>query len=303
MIIKLKKKHYNIAGGTKYFINCSSIQTESDYVLPVEILKNVDDISILKAVINFSKHMKKNKNIVIKIAHKTKTNHKEYSISEKLQNIQGFIKYICLFNCYDDTYNYISINKQLPSKICNAENIGENDNNVLIAPYINGGSIRNYAWNMTNIHILKSLLNQCIISLMYAYVKHGFLHNDLHLDNILLKRTKMEKVHYEGIDIVTNGYKVVIMDFDKSFINVDQTQAIQYFWSNLYNLLSRIKFDLKDKITAIKNFDNIILLISNAEVHKYDITKAVDLPKMIDDIIFVDSEPLTVPTYNPNITG
>jgi predicted unusual protein kinase regulating ubiquinone biosynthesis (AarF/ABC1/UbiB family) len=191
----------------------------------------------------------------------------------------------------------------LPSKICNAENIGENDNNVLIAPYINGGSIRNYAWNMTNIHILKSLLNQCIISLMYAYVKHGFLHNDLHLDNILLKRIKMEKVHYEGIDIVTNGYKVVIMDFDKSFINVDQTQAIQYFWSNLYNLLSRIKFDLKDKITAIKNFDNIILLISNAEVHKYDITKAVDLPKMIDDIIFVDSEPLTVPTYNPNITG
>jgi hypothetical protein len=113
----------------------------------------------------------------------------------------------------------------------------------------------------------------------------------------------MEKVHYEGIDIVTNGYKVVIMDFDKSFINVDQIQAIQYFLSNLYNLLSRIKFDLKDKITAIKNFDNIILFISNAEVHKYDITKAVDLPKMIDDIIFVDSEPLTVPTYNPNITG
>ena len=299
MIINiLKKKHYRVNGGTKYYINCLGIEKEIDSVIPEQIIKNTHDVSILKAMINYSQHFKKNKNIVVKIAHKSKTNLKEYRISQMLQDIPGFIKYICLFDCFDNTYNYISSNKKLPQKICTAENIGENDNNVLVAPYIKNGSIKHHSWNHTNAHVLKSLLNQCIISQMYAFTNHGFLHNDLHLDNILFKRSKMQNMHYADIEVMTNGYKAIIMDFDSSLIGVDASEAISYFWSNLYNMLSRVKFDLKDKITAAKNFDNIILFISNAEVNKYEATRAKELISMIESIEFVDSEPIKVPVYN-----
>ena len=76
IIRKLQKRHYKTHCGTKYFINCSDIQKEENSVIPEQILKNKDDISIIKAVMNFSKHIKKNKHMVIKIAHKTKTNEK-----------------------------------------------------------------------------------------------------------------------------------------------------------------------------------------------------------------------------------
>ena len=45
MIKRLHKRHYKNNGGNKYFINCSNIQSNS--IIPIEILKNKDDISVL----------------------------------------------------------------------------------------------------------------------------------------------------------------------------------------------------------------------------------------------------------------
>jgi len=215
------------------------------------------------------------------------------------QSINSFIKYICLFNCFDDTYNYINTNKKIPEKICTANNIG---NNVLIAPYVNGSSIKNYKWNLDNINILKSLLKQCVISLMYAYIDFGFLHNDLHLDNILFKKTKLENIKYkEDLEINTNGYKIIIMDFDLSFIDVDRTQGIEYYWSNLLNLLSRIEYDLNKYIIPIKSDDIILLFIRNAIINKYNPNRTIELLDLIDKLEFKLPTPLTIPTYNPYV--
>ncbi len=155
MIKILHKKHYKIEGGTKYFIDCDNISPKS-FTLE-NIIKNKNSISILHAILDYTKHTKKNKHIVIKIAHKSKTNLKEYEISKKLQNINGFIKYICLFKCYDDTYKFIINNNKLPDNICSATNLEENDNIILISPYIKYGSIRDYKWNITNTNILHLL--------------------------------------------------------------------------------------------------------------------------------------------------
>jgi hypothetical protein len=298
----LKKKHYKINGGTKYFIDCSEINSDSNTIFPTEILKNINDISILKAVLNYTKYIKKNKNIVIKIAHESKTNKKEYDISQRLSGINGFIKNICLFKCYDNTYEQILYNKQLPSKICTADNINENNKLVLILPYIQEGSIRNYKWNLENIYILKSLLKQSIISLMEAYIKHGFLHNDLHLDNILFKKTKINNIKYDNnIEIKTNGYKIIIMDFDSSFIDVDRIVGIEYFWSNLGNLISRLVYDLNDKIIPIKYDDEIERFIRYAKINKIDVKNSIKLLELIDKLEFKLAEPLQILKYDPNI--
>jgi hypothetical protein len=91
------------------------------------------------------------------------------------------------------------------------------------------------------------------------------------------------------------------MDFDKSFISVDRMLAIEYFWSNLYNMLSRVKFDLKSKIIPSQNFDNIILFVSHAELDKTEISKAKELLNILNDVEFFNSQPFTFPKYDPNI--
>lgn len=297
MIIKeLKKKHYKYIGGTKYFIDCSQSQ---DYVIPKEILKNKNDVSIISAIFNYSEYLKKNKRIVIKIGDKNKTNKKEYDYSMKLKTIPGFIQFVCLFDCFDDTYNYIKNNKEIPNKICTANNIGDNDKYVLVSSYYDCGSIKNYNWTLKNVHILKSLLKQACMSLMYAYMDYGFLHNDLHLDNVLFKKTKAKSIKYRDIDIESNGYKIIIMDFDLSFMNVDRDKGIEFFWKNLLNFFSRLSYDLP----SIRPFNNIdiINIVENNHNNNKDISKTFELLHIIDKLEFKTNIPVTSLVYDPNV--
>jgi hypothetical protein len=66
-------------------------------------------------------------------------------------------------------------------------------------------------------------------------------------------------------------------------------------------MLSRIKFDLKSKITPNQNFDNIILFVSHAELNKTEISKAKELLNMLNDVEFFNSQPMIIPKYDPNI--
>lgn len=304
IISHLSKKHYRQYGGTKYFIDCSLIPTnEPISIIPEAVLKNENDISIIRAIFSYSKHIKKNKKIVIKIAHKSRTNQKEYDISKKLKTIPCFIQYICIFNCFDTTYSYIKKNEKVPQYICTADNIGDNDQYVLISSNIELGSIKNYKWTITNTNILKSLLKQSLIGLMYAYINHGFLHNDLHLDNILIKRTKKEVITYnKEIDVKTDNYKPVIMDFDLSFIDVDRKQGLEYYWNNLYNLFSRLQTDLNDKIIPIDNYDKLLHILRNNLMNKKVVCLIEHrniLLELIDKISFKEAVPLINPVYNP----
>ena len=234
---------------------------------PTDILKIINDISIFKEVI------KKNKHIVIKIAYNDKANKKEYYILEKLKTINGFIKYF------------------------------DNTNNILIEPYINLGSIIRYKWTLDKIYILKSLLKQTIISLMEAYNDYGFLHNDLHLDNILFKKTKIENIEYKDVKIKSDGYKVVIMDFDSSFIDVDRKTGLYFYWHDINNIFSRLDNDLKKYLIIINN--NIILnILKNNIINLPNSDKTIDLLELIDNLEFtLPSSSILKFKYDPNVFG
>lgn len=114
-------------------------------------------------------------------------------------------------------------------------------------------SIKDYTWRMNDTAVLKSLLKQCVFYLTKAYIDCGFLHNNLELHNVLFKRTKKKAVIYNDLCVDTYGYKVVIIDFEKSSIGVD---GIQYFWDNMLSLFSRID-DLNGCIIPVNNFEII----------------------------------------------
>lgn len=301
MIHKLSKRHYKKYGGTKYFIDCSLIPTKEPIsVIPDAILKNENDVSIIRAIFAYSKHIKKNKKIVIKIAHKSKTNQKEYNISNRLKDIPCFIQYIC----FDQTYSYVKKNGKVPQYICTADNIGDNDHHVLISSNIELGSVKNYKWTINNINMLRSILKQSLIGIMYAYVQHGFLHNDLHLDNILIKRTKKESIVYnDEISLKTENYKPVIMDFDLSSIDVDREKGVEYYWNNIYNMFSRLQTDLNDKIIPTNNYDQLLHTLRSNLMNRKGISVIEHrdhLLPLIDGLSFKNAEPLMIPVYDPS---
>lgn len=301
----LKRRNYKNDGANKYHIDCLKLErrTESIEVSIENVIQNVDDISILRAVLSDAEITKTNRNIVIKIGKVNKTIETEYKTGKILENAKliGYINFMCIFDCYEN------IKKNKLKKICSGEETDDQQKSVLIMPFIQDGSIKNFNWSDDNFDILKSVLQQIVMSSLTAYEKCGFIHNDLHLDNVLLKKTKKDVILYDkeelNMNIRTCGYKIVIMDFDRSFINSDIESGINFYWLNLYNVLSRINTDLYrpngDKI-IMDNITKITSFIENQRINKKSHKNAIKLLDIINDSTFsIIQKPKLV--YNPNI--
>jgi tRNA A-37 threonylcarbamoyl transferase component Bud32 len=98
---------------------------------------------------------------------------------------------------------------------------GKEQIGILTMNYYKLGSIGSYEWNEKNIHILKNVLFHTIYSYINAYLKLGFVHRDLHADNVLLKDKKVYEIDYSYKKILVDTFEVRIMDFSKSKLNKD----------------------------------------------------------------------------------
>ena len=185
-------------------------------------------------------------------------------MGNKLQNIEGFINYISLCNINNKKY-------------------------ILVMNYYKEGCIKKYDWTVENIYILKSLLKQCIISILKAYKKYGFIHNDLHFGNILIDKKEKEEIYYQGYKIYTFGYEIVIMDVGKSFNNLDKIDGNTFYWTKLLNLFDRLKFDLIG--IQPKYFDiNVDKYIKKASIKNYIPDKSIELFDLIDSMEFMKKD-------------
>ena len=316
----LDRKHHKPEGANKYHIDCNELE-KNPSIIPIifnKVIKNKNDTTILQSIITDKSITKNNRNIVVKIGKVNKTIEKEYNIGKKLENekLTGFINYICLFNCYDNTYDKIEEKSNNIKELCSAKKEEENLKTVLIMPYINEGSIRTFKWNKEKYDALKSVILQTIMSVFTAYQLCGFLHNDLHLDNILVKKTKKETFNYKfknekdknkdiEINIKADGYKIVIMDFENSMINVKDKDGLQSYWSNLLNMMSRIHYDLKNEDgdeVSIFDLTNITSFIEKQKQSKGSIINTLILLDLIKDAKFIITKQIkNKPIYDPNI--
>ena len=242
----------------------------------------------------------------------------------------GFIQYICLFSCYDTTNeNNIEISAREPvakidTKICQGEHNEKNLKKVLVMPYIQSGSVEDFSWNVGNVHILKNLLIQAVLALYVAYDAIGFLHGDLHLGNILCKETKRRTLVYKSqnvgvgftaplvtykprssvdvtdlrsvkstddeITIKTEGYKVVIMDFEKSETRVEKNELSNVsFWNNIYMMLQRVNTLSPNHGVRLQwENDEIIQFVKEARKRKYPCERehVIKLQEMMNKSVF-----------------
>lgn len=285
-----KNRSSSISSSTsKYYIKCDAIDTANRIEIVKLLQKQKDEDSRVLLAYLEKNHNKMN--IVVKMGRENTTIRKEYSISEHLHktNCSGFIKFICIFECYDDNSS---------DKICQGIPAQNTKKEVLIMKYFNEGSVKSHSWTNMNFHILRSVLIQTIYSLVVAYHRTGFIHNDLHLDNILIKRTTRTHSNYQidklDIETETNNYTCVIMDFENCFFT-DKSSPI-FFWKMIENIITRIGIELTnnkgDKVEVSniydilsymsKNKNNDYLLVLNiiSMIERMEFT-LLSLPKMM----------------------
>lgn len=278
----------------KYYIKCDAIDTANRIEIVKLLQKQRDEDSRVLLAYLDKNHSKVN--IVVKMGRENSTIKNEYSISERLHktNCSGFIKFICIFECYDNNSS---------DKICQGTPEKNTKKEVLIMKYFNEGSVKRHAWTNSNLHILRSILIQTIYSLVVAYQNTGFIHNDAHLDNILIKRTTRTHNNYQIdrriIEIETNNYTCIIMDFENCFFT-DKSSPL-FFWKMIENIITRIGIELtnnKGDRIEVSNIYEILGYISNNKNNNY--LQVLNVIPMIEQMEFTVLRLPKIMVYDSN---
>ena len=287
---KLDRHSSSIESSTeKYHIFCKNLDLLS-LIQPIHINK---ERAILKALIENKKKLKRAE-FVVKIG-ESETIKKEYYIGTEIyKKIPGFIEYYCLITCNESLDKYKHNESLRNKKLCTYDS-KDTQMNILVMPYISAGSMRSFDWNETNIDLFKSCLKQLCTSLFIAFNMFGFLHTDIHLGNVLMKPTNAKSVMYSNIAIPLYGYKIVIMDFEHSFINVDKKET-GYFYKDLGHILDDISYHLELNFAEMPE---IYTFITGRYFKSSNIDDFIQVINKIDTLTFISKPKRRSSVYNP----
>ncbi len=209
----------------KYYIDTCArdASTKPDWIKIIRELKRVHprDIDIQKSqLLDAERRMQPSKKdrVVIKIGDAASGIENEFKMSKALGTIKGFVKFVCHFTCKDDFRDFFQGTR---TGICN--NLEQKDMQVAIMPYFPLGSVAGFPWTHDNLEALHSMLMMACVAYADAFIKKGFVHNDFHAANILLKSTKQKEM-YDGIP--THGMRPWICDYENSYV-VATTDAMR----------------------------------------------------------------------------
>jgi hypothetical protein len=273
----------------KYFISCKDPKDTHSWLQGIDTLKLTETQAIIQSLISDG-IVRKNTKVVIKIG-TSQTIRKEYAIGRVLRGLPSYMRFICLMQCRDNVTRYKNTRQNV---ICSQE-VDDPLNNVLVMNFIPYGSFRNYPWDTKDNLLFTSCLKQIIISLYLAFVQHGFLHTDIHLDNVLIKKTKKSSIYYnEDFQVQTYGLAICIMDFENAFMPVD-TALTHAFWEDIAHVFHDIRYVMKLRFEKQHQLEVLI-------DRKKDTHDAIDirpLLKLIGDVSNIQKYKIPVLKYNP----
>ncbi len=230
--------------------------------------------------------LEKRKNVVIKISDSDRIFH-EYYIGDVLKkhNIPGFIEYICHFKCADDYKKYPEPGSKSTS-LC----IGPGDDmKVIVMPYYSHGNLKLYKWKPENYHVLKTSILHVILSLLQAYESAHIIHNDIHLQNVLIAPTTKKTIIYtiegQAVELPTYGLRTIIMDFENAFhIQSNYEQGWVGVWNDIKKVLTSLAVEI-DGIDSPNMFQILgeIEKLLNRHTGPLRVFKAIE--KMFESLI------------------
>lgn len=283
--IEMDKNKHSSNIDTKYYLSScqSKINEDSDttkWIKLESLIKHTRDIHIFKAILD------KNQDIVVKFGIKD-TIKKEYLISKTLKELPNFIRYICYFSCKK--------NEETKKSLCSST--GKEENKVILMPYYPLGNVEKYTWDWSNFNELKSIIKQLFLSQILAFKNYGFVHNDSHPGNFLLRKTSKKEITYslggKTYTVLTMGLKVIIMDFEQSFININD---VYFLYSGLKQILLNIEYSLKIQSNGVQEIINYIDIHLNNKKLVEDIDLLLTL---IENLEFVSKKEIKKLVYVP----
>jgi len=252
-MIKLHKSWYSKGGGTpsrKFAITCGDRITHNTPTTAGWL--SADDQIVHDS--NFKLYvgsLENRKHIVVKVGD-VATLKKEYDYGEKLHSnhVPNFIKYYCHFQCQ-----------------------GPGDTTgVLVMSNYHHGRIDKHRWSSQD--EIKAVLKQVCCACIVAFRRCNFVHKDLHLGNVLVKRTCKESIDYGAIRVATHGWTPVVMDFDRSIYTAEPEA--------LYRDLTRVLSLCNTELNMRMNFRLAIDLVRSIDKEAIPETFEVYLCNAID---------------------
>jgi hypothetical protein len=209
-----KEIHSNKSISKKYII------PTNEWLKPIKPFFN-DDINS-RSLIMLSNLVDIGK-VVVKIT-KNIDYKKTKIINENIKSNPNMLHTFGTIKCSEAEINYNVLYKDCDG-YCNKNKLEtENIEIVLEIMKLYNSSLNKY-FDKLNLSKIKILLKQILLCQLHIYEKIGFVHNDIHLGNILLnlipKEKKPEILIYEIKNIkytVETNRKLILSDFDKSII-------------------------------------------------------------------------------------
>ena len=290
----------------KYYLTCkdritADNPTTNDWLEVKELLKESDsrDLSrVLKGV------LEKKKDVVIKISDRD-TLEKEYAIGEYLQQVPGFLRPICFFKCK-------GIFKQYPKRGTDALCEGPGTSMaVLVMPYFSMKSMLDHAWLPERHLALRACLLQIVASLVQAYEQKGLIHNDMHLENVLLSKTTRKTIPYliteKEVNVQTYGYRITIMDYEQTLIEDPEARGtgIRFLFKDIKHMLSDFYYSRDLEVLDYAELDKALTQLEVNATYPMNFYKCViGIAKYIEQLRFAPRPKLlTMPVYNPHVLG
>lgn len=221
--------------------------------------------------------LQKHKSVVVKIADKSENIKIEYDTYERLfaADVKGIVHYFCYFECNDDIKR---IGDYTPH-VCKGTG---NTMRLLIMERIPNKSFQEHEWHEKDKDVIKSCIKQVICTALDAFLKTGFVHGDLHCNNILIKRTTVKTIEYSFGSVSVVKYKTRLMDFEFSKFDQDVAQFFKHlklvFVSSLMRQFGGLPFINSNTV------DRLSILTGRLWETSTDAKDVLSLLSVVDDM-------------------
>jgi len=253
---------------------CSQ-DNNKQYIIPTKkwlkpIEKFITDDININGLIMIGKMLDKEE-VIVKVTKQKKENIKKINtiieINKIIKDLPNFAETYCSFSCLENFESFDNEYKNSKS-FCNGIDDGYFVILEIMKKYKNGSLFK--LKEKLNIDDVVNILKQLMLSQIHAYSKTGVLHNDPHLGNFLIHKSKKPiQIKYkiktdiliERSILVSSDFIPIISDFNDSTIykenNNLKKEDFNYNYTlckNIYNTFNQCLLLLKEKyrITIIK---------------------------------------------------
>jgi serine/threonine protein kinase len=189
-----------------------------------------------------------------------------------LQNYPHVVQYLCHFECKDDKNRW---KKDLGTEQFACDPNGTQNITFIVMEYIKYGRISKLLKDDLSNEVLSSLFLHTAYLLYELGKVYKISHGDLNTGNILIKRTKKKSIHFMNkFEVKTFGYKIVFVDFGRSYIS-KSSQHTENILTDITTVLDIYRNYIRDKNDDLSKSLEPILLQDVSQVKFKDFIESI----------------------------